>query len=743
MKLLPTLLVSLVTVALGVLAVLQQVRGNLDFIFGSPPLEAGKRLYQFSPDQVGRIQITNSDGTSAEVVKADNTWMLTSPWKDFADARTVKSLIDFSAKLQIEDVIDRDDVDDMADYGLKKDRIEVRLFDTAGQPLCHFRLGRYTTWRSFDPELKPQDPTKKPPSFPTLIVHPAEEGLREHLYVCADFANPALRTIPIRDLFVNGLRTFRDHRLFYLAPSLASRITLKEGNSEIILSRGSSGKDTPWRLEKPFQLASNEKAMTQLINGLSAIQAAAVVDRSALTLPPPDPGNIAFSVSIDYFKEGSEPITASFYPPENDTAKVVSVVVSSGGKQRDAILRVPHGTGSQLAALPRDVNSLRSRTMTAMQVRDVKSIDLRDPAGRTVSLNLEQDPHERAARWHATVSRENSPKDVPVVFKGPANTKQVFEFFEALFKDEVLSFTNDAATSPETYGLHQPVRRITITPRKGKPVDYVIGDRIALKYYARRTPNGRAVEISEEAWIAARKGEPHPQLNAVASPTTDLDTPPTGLEFFGLDRPEVVELEDTTLHLGKVNSRLFYANRLDAKGQPSPHVVEIAPEQLAKMPLAAYLWRGERLWNINRFEINGLKIKKRGQPMLELSYKFYEPKPWSATQGARDVTALLNTHKAEKLLKKLTDIEVQSWLGPIADNAADNLIDPSLTITIVIENMSDDGKSVGRVIRELKLAEVVRGPANRFFFGKSTSLPDYFLIDDATHQRLSVDLLEE
>jgi hypothetical protein len=41
------------------------------------------------------------------------------------------------------------------------------------------------------------------------------------------------------------------------------------------------------------------------------------------------------------------------------------------------------------------------------------------------------------------------------------------------------------------------------------------------------------------------------------------------------------------------------------------------------------------------------------------------------------------------------------------------------------------------------LSKVVAGPANRFYFGKSDSVPSYFLVDPALHQRLSVDLLEE
>ena len=745
MKLLPTLLVSLLTIALGFLVVMQQLRGNLDFLFGSAPMEAGQPLYRFNPAEVARIEIVNDDGTSAEVLKTSTSWKIKKPWDDFADARTVRSLIDFAARLQIEDVIARDDVEDLGNYGLKNDQIKVHLFDGAGKSLCHFAMGRYTSWFSFDPELEMRDPTQKPPSFPTLIIRPQEEGLRDHLYVCADFANPALRTVPMRDLFSGGLRLFRDHQLFHLAPTTASRITLREKGSEITLKRDSPSKDSEWTIEKPYQLATSEKAMSRLIQGLSALQAGAVVNEEDLALPPPLPENVAFSIGIEYFqKDGTsgQATTALFYPPENQEAKVSPVVISQEkGQTRPAVLLVPRGPGSLLATLPRDVNSLRSRTLTAMRVRDVKSVSLRDFTDRAVDLTLETDPHERAARWYARVTRREGPDQISEAYDGPANSKQVFEFFEALFKNEVVSFTNDAATSPEDYGLDRPIRRIIITPKKGKPVTYLIGEKLSPKYYARRFPNGRVIQISEEAWEAAEKGRDHPELKAVASPTTDAQGPPGGLELFGLDQPKVIQVSDAILHLGKADSRLFFGNRLDSDGKPAPHVVEIAPDQLGLMPMQAFHWRGERLWNINRFEINGLRIKKRGQPALELTYDFYAPKPWSATRGGAEVTALLNTNKAEKLLEKLTDIEVQQWIGPVAGNAEARLTDPSLTISLRIEEISDEGRNVGIITRNLSLSEVIDSPANRFFFGKSNSQPDFFLLDAATHERLSVDLL--
>jgi hypothetical protein len=300
MRILPTLFISLITASLGFLAVMHQRYGNLDFIMGSPPLKAGENVYQFDPASVGGIHILNSDGTRGEIVKAGGIWLIKEPWDDYADARTVRSLIDFAARLQIEDVIERDDVEDLAEFGLRKDKIEVELFDKQGATLCHFKMGRYTSWRGFDPNFKSEDPTKAPPSFPTLIIQPAEGDQESYLYVCSDFADPKLRTVKMRDLFSGELRLFRDHRVFYNSPAFAGEITFIEKNSEITIKREGLSKNDEWKITKPYELASSPATIAKILGGLAALQANAVLDESALALPDPLPDNIDYIISVRY-----------------------------------------------------------------------------------------------------------------------------------------------------------------------------------------------------------------------------------------------------------------------------------------------------------------------------------------------------------------------------------------------------------------------------------------------------------
>jgi len=747
MRILPTIFIILIALLLGGLVALQQITGNLDFLFGAPSKKVGEMVYNFDPGEVGRIHILNHDGTRGVLVKSGGAWKLDEPWDDYADARTVKSLIDFAARLQIEDVINRDDVEDLADYGLKKSRIEVELFDKNGSPLCHFKIGRSTAWRGFDPteELKPGEDRS---SFATLIIRPFEDGMEDYLYVCTDIVDPNIREIDIRALFDESLRQFRGHQIFYNTPLYAAEIILKEKNSEITLKRADLQQTTPWKIHKPFDLATNPENLNKLIVGLAQLQAHHVLDESAIALPDPLPENIDHSITIRYFMPDgalSDPVTASFYPPETEQSPDVRVVVTEGSEKRPAILLVPRIAGSTLASLPRSVNALRSRTLSSLAVRQIKAVEIGGPEGRNVKLTLELDPHERAQRWH-TVAGQYQGTDGAFLeqYRGPASEAQTAELFSSLIKDEVVGFTNDAATDPKKYGFDQPLRQIKITLKDESVANFVIGEQLLPHYYAKRADQGRPLEISEAAYKAALDGKAHRELTIL--PTADGNqVTPQDLSLLGLDNPTdvTVPFSNGTLaiHVAQRPARHYYANRLDEDDKNTPHVIEIKNDSIAKMELQPFRWRTSRLWNINRFDIKGLIIKRQDAPTLELEYNFYT-QIWRATSEGKDVTALLNPHKAEKLLKKLSDIQVHHWLGLVSDSAAHRLQSPTLEISVLIEEIDEDGERLGLVPHVLKLSQIVPDVPNQLYYGSTSLDPNYFLVDVATVGRLAVKLLE-
>ena len=745
MRHLPTICFGLLAIALGALVTLQQMHGNLDFIFGSPSLKKGDRVYEFDPLDVGRIHIQTNEA-EAVLINKGGTWIMESPKNDYADARFVQSILNFSSKLKIEDIIERDSVESLADFGLRDTRIAIQLFNKSGSQLCEFHLGRNTAWRSLGEEEtqianageKPKDRT----SYATVMIRPMEDDKKDYLYVCADVVDPRIREEPIRHLFSQGLLRFRDHRVFYNPAVIAAEITLQEKNSEIVLSR--TVPKAPWLITKPFELPANAEMVARLVQGLTLLSADAVFDESARTLPEPLPENIDFSVSLKFYNPDgtlTAPVKASFYPPEKvEDPFVYAVVHDEPGHKRPAILRIPRAQGTPLASLPRSVNDLRDRTVTSMQVADINGLQMTDGLGRHVKLKLEKDPHERAFRWHAEVYQfldEAGTKQLD--YSGPCNEEQVNSLFLSLFKDKIRQFTDDAVTTEKLpdYGLDQPIRRFEFTLREGEPAEFLIGQRNLPHYYTIREQGGKVVEITKEDYEEGLKGNFTANTAKLLQLPTEL--PPLDLEVFGLDKAKAVTLKnDTVSEKFKFSLRgraHFYAHQ-----SGSSRVVEIDPGSLTNMPLAAFRWQDTGLWNIDAFEVKGLVIKRTGKPVLQLNQNFVREK-WTAQLDSEDVTAKLNVNKANRLLKRLTELNVHRWLGPISDSATELLQFPELEITILTENIDNTGRLQGLTPHTLKLS-AIPGPSKLFNYGSSTSNESFFLLSEDAKTALDIELLE-
>ncbi|MEJ6568462.1 MAG: DUF4340 domain-containing protein [Akkermansiaceae bacterium] len=737
MRYFSSILLAILALFLGGLVMMQTYDGNLYRFFGAPPLGQDDRVYQFDPNEVGRIEILSHDGTQAVVEKIGGAWVVQKPWEDIADPLVAQAIINFASNLVIEDVIDRDEVDDLAEFGLSGSKIELQLYDKGGRPLCHFNLGRNTAWRSIvidddqGPELYGKTQKEKTSSFPTVIIWPAEREQRDYLYVCGDQANPAIRRVGIRSLFDDKLKSLRNHGVFYRPPAFAAEISLNDGTSELTLARSNPSKDTSWRVTKPYELAANPETVNALIGELSTLRAVAVHDESSETLAEPTPENLAQIIRVKFFlPDGSvsSPTTVYVYPPEKAGDLITSAIIGTGPNQkRPAILKLPVAA---LAKLPTNVNQLRSKTLTSLGVAQIDSLRIKDHEGRNLQLTLEFDPHERAKRWHATLSG----------YEGPANEEQVGVLFKALFGDEILSFSDDAATDLSLYGLDQPMRTIEVQLKDDSTLEFAIGQREQEHYYVRHLKSGRIAEISKEAHEALKKGQSAPELAPLLRAETPAPNQPADLSVLGITETKKITIgsgsDASTLEFGGGKRTHFFSSRIGTS-----RVAEVSPQILTKIAMTDYRWRAKRLWNIDPFEIKGLLIQRSGQPLLQLSYNFFSQN-WKAKLDGRDVTASLNTNKANRLLEKLANIKTHRWLGPRAENAKFQLNDPNLSITVIVEEVNDAGISVALTPKELRISQVMPGAENRFFYGSLSTDPDFFLIEVASVKGLAIDLID-
>ncbi len=716
-----TIFLLVLTLVLGGLTAIQKVSGNLDSIFGAPPLAEGDTLYRFDKKDVYRIEILNHDGTKAVIKKKNGAWMLEEPWDDLADSRLIQSVINFSNNLIIEDVIERDEVDDLAKYGLRSARIEVQLFSTDGESICHYRLGHKTAWRTSE-------------EVETVIIRPAERDQKDNIYVCADVIDANIRQVRIREIFGTGLKLFRDHRAFYNHPALATGLTLKDQSSTISLKRANLAKNTPWRITQPFDLAADKPSVEKLIKNLGDLQGTEVLDPSAITLPAPTPENIERTLRADYTLPNgkTDSVSLFIYPPEQeDSPTVFARVGQSLEKLRPAVLRlIRQDESAKLNQLPQGVNELRSRTLTSLSIAQLESLHVRDAQGKTLNLNLEWNPHERAKRWHARTNE----------YQGPANEEQVKNVFEILFKNPIIRFADDAATDLKDYGLAKPERTVTLTLKDGKKLTYLLGQRYEDHFFARLAGGDRALPLTQDLYQGLTQGKNSEYLTALFSPETTGLYPVENPQLFGFHRPKIIQVQTNQgakkIELGTAKHLHFYASEKDSK-----RVSEVPRDFLYGIQTDSFRWRQTRLWNLNAFEVRGMIIERKGRPALTLKYNFFRQE-WRAEQNGTDVTAKLNTNKAERLLEKLADMNVLRWLGPADGIARERLRDPNLTVSVLTEEVNSDGETTGIRSKVLKIARVNPTRSNTRFYGQASNEQDLFLLDLGTVKRLAVQLLE-
>ncbi len=295
-----TITLLILATLLGGLAIVHTGEKYRDKIFGAPAITVGEKLFDTHElDKTRRIDIANTTGTKVIVKQTGHFWSTTQPWKDRADPLYMRALFQFTSSLVVRDVIDRDDVD-LKDFGLEDDRIRITMFDSKGERLCDYNIGRKTAWKI------PSDDGKS--TEQTLFIRLADREKKNKIYICTSNSTAA-----IHSLFSSDFARFRDHHPLHFSPKFLDRLSVKNEESEIVISRPNL--KAGWMITKPNKLRVDPEAQTQLFNDLARLNAIEAVDRSSVTLPTAaEDASQAQEISI-HFAGQPKDITMRIYPP--------------------------------------------------------------------------------------------------------------------------------------------------------------------------------------------------------------------------------------------------------------------------------------------------------------------------------------------------------------------------------------------------------------------------------------------
>lgn len=276
--------------------------------------------------------------------------------------------------------------------------------------------------------------------------------------------------------------------------------------------------------------------------------------------------------------------------------------------------------------------------------------------------------------------------------------------------------------------LIQPAGRPAITLSRDAQWRWVVGE-------------GEEQELANERLLYSMlKAVADPAESKVTGFVTDaatdfspwgLDNPILTLRFLGVDN-QALELA-----FGKDAAGNYYVNR---RGTTS--VMKINDDVLGRIATQSYQWRHALMWSFNRMDLLALEIQKTDEPLISLKYN-HADEAWDVRRGGREALETFEPARAKFLLGVLENTYVNRWLSTGDTSAATALLSPALVIKAAVQKFNEDGDATGFEIRELKIAPVTAGAANRFYYGMVNTDPHPFILDEETVGQLAVPLFDD
>ncbi|NWK57100.1 DUF4340 domain-containing protein [Verrucomicrobiaceae bacterium N1E253] len=453
MRYLSTILLALLSVTLLTLALVHTDGKYRDAIFGTPAAEPGKKLFDVeSLNQVRRITLTDSEGKKATFQSEGNIWIAQEPWNDRADMLFIRTLFQFTASLEVQEVIPRKDLE-LRDFGLRKGNTRVSMYDAKGENICDYRIGRQAAWKV------PVEDGKS--TMGTSFIRLADKDLKHNIYLCSSPVNN------IQNLFNNQFERFRDHHPFYFSHQFLDKTRIQNDEGEVVISRETLR--SPWRITKPLDLRVDPTALADLFTNLARLRAVKVEDRANVTLPTAEQSD-AHSREIAIHSDGmDEDFVLRVYLPEKEGETVALATVSN---RPDTVFHLPMTSNDpgiiSLSQFQTGVNDLRSKTMTHLNGPQLEKIIIK-PQGSLPTLLA------RTTKTTWQVLRKNGYE--------AANQNAVISLMTAVTRDKIEKFVTDAASDLSPYGLDYPFLQLAFISFGGESLALAFG----------REPNGENI----------------------------------------------------------------------------------------------------------------------------------------------------------------------------------------------------------------------------------------------------------
>lgn len=646
MRYLPTILLTLLTLLLGVAACFLVIDGNLARLTGWYSFKKGGKLFEIQEgelaNEVDWMRVQDLHSTIECEKHPDGSWWITSPYQDRMSPLAAEAILKFAEQTRIVDTLP---LNTTVKRSLREFGVETRPFSIVIKKpkgdrktsVARFTLGAQAPWYA--------DAQDGKQVLPTCYLRSDFYGHDNRIHVV---------TGSILPIFKNGLRDLRDLQVLQVSPEAITGIDIlstDDSQAPISVSRISS--EASWNIKAPIVTAADQSKMAQLLTKLCSLTAIRVNEAQDIQIPEQGHCTVitikdiqGHSISITLYPESYDKDLDSMVQLASVSDRNVIFTLQAAPRIRmkgeyasiiNAVYKLPILPEQTLAKIrsgntpvyTQDLNvqlaDLRSKKFTSIKVDEIVRLSLRSKFSAN-GLRLVLIPGDKNSQvsdlWMYSLGYDNFEV---------AESTVVNTLLSALSAVPVDEFLADAAPGESMnqalahYGLNDPDYTLTLLPRPCPLRSYVFGfdmplikDREPQTYIFKRYNDP---QLMESYWVGCELGS-----SSICRISTKL-----------------------TRHFSLQNNR----------------------------------WKERQITRFTQSSLRQISLEYQQAPLI-LQYD-YIGESWTGTLKGEDITANINPYRAQHYLRTLQKLQAHQWVEPDDADALQALANPVFKIKLDLE----------------------------------------------------------
>lgn len=661
MRILPTILLSLLAAGAVTMATFLAIDGNLARITGwyrfepGMPLFSAENMHQLNDVCWMRIQDLHDEIVCAK--DEHGTWWIIKPFKDRLAPSVVEAIFHFTANARLVDTLPLNNItrSNMREFGVETSPHRITLKRPEGNDrlttVARYTLGSTSPWLA--------DAGDGETLFPTTYLRTNFYGRDKRIHVVSG---------NILHIFKEGLEALRDPSPLQFEQDELRGITISYADSakqEVKLSRISA--EAPWTIVSPIITGADEDNVAKLVRSLLSIKAIRVEDAIEVNLSDKPVYTIRLEgtwgenpreicIFEPFTQEGDDqkychatvndrPVvfTLQAEPRANHTgsyARLIKAICELPVLPQKAMAQVRMANKRiAVSEIPTELSALRSMKFADLDTGDVARFSLRTTRGHGAirMLLIPGDAESKVEdTWMFATGGSRYQR---------AESAQVNRFLSGLSNIPVEKVVADAAPGEDMapllaqYGLNDP--------------DYI--------------------------------------LSVLPRPCMVRAT------IFGHDLPMVKDRNPRTFLLRRfadpaTGRRAWFGSELGSNS-----ICLLSTRFTRMLSLRTEKWKDRSLLSFPISSVRRLTLDFQQAPLV-LDYE-YMGETWSGTLKGEDITPRINPHRAAFYLRQLQKLKVSQWLDPADEDAIAALRTPAFSVKLELE-MTDYSDAEETVVEQ-------------------------------------------